>query len=343
MILDQNDPKELARYQEFVRNYPDAQYTQDTAWADVKSNWTPEYIFLENTEGDIYAALSIIMIEALTGKMFMYAPKGPVCDFRDTETVEALISEAQILAEKYDAFLLRIDPEYPEDDKLVEKYRSLGYKFRSKETYIHDFTQPRYNMLMDFSGISLEGSPDDEEYGFELFSSKMRSNIRRAIRDGAEVAYVNGEDVEQKYLDAFYEQIVQMAERQGINHRPKVYFERLLAAYPESRLCIIKHEEDVLCSSISIPFGNKVMYLYAGSSNVKRNINSSELMIYELFKWTYELGKKYFDFGGVFSTDRSDGLYKFKRRFTGDEGLHKFIGELDVVYDELAYAEYLKK
>jgi hypothetical protein len=48
--------------------------------------------------------------------------------------------------------------------------------------------------------------------------------------------------------------------------------------------------------------------------------------------------------GGIFSTDASsDGLYRFKRKFVRKDDYTRFVGELDVVYDEDLYKEFKKK
>ncbi|MFZ3577043.1 GNAT family N-acetyltransferase [Virgibacillus sp. DJP39] len=59
---------------------------------------------------------------------------------------------------------------------------------------------------------------------------------------------------------------------------------------------------------------DKLMYyLYAVSTNVKRNFNPNHLMNYEMIKWGIETGATQYDFGGFF--EKSDGLYK--RRVNG--------------------------
>ncbi|PZP94144.1 MAG: hypothetical protein DI581_07325, partial [Staphylococcus capitis] len=47
----------------------------------VKENWSSDYIYLEENK-QIIAAMSVIGIQNPNGKYFLYAPRGPVCDFR---------------------------------------------------------------------------------------------------------------------------------------------------------------------------------------------------------------------------------------------------------------------
>ena len=93
-VLDKNDKDAVARYNEFVRNSPFTHAMQDMNWADVKNNWTSDYIYTEE-DGNITAAMSVLGIKAVGEKTFLYAPRGPVSDFYDIDTTKRLIEEAK--------------------------------------------------------------------------------------------------------------------------------------------------------------------------------------------------------------------------------------------------------
>lgn len=323
-----NNDQDLIRYNDFVRNSEYARPMQDTNWSKIKSNWTHGFVYLEENK-QIIAAMSVIGIKNTNGKHFLYAPRGPVCDFKDTKLVEALIKEAEPLREKYDAFLLRMDPELNFDEKLVYDYRKMGYDFRSVGIDTHAFTQPRYNMIIDLSS-------QDEDEIFESFSSKGRYNIRKSIRAGIKTICKTDEES----LDIFYELTKIMAERQGIGHRPKDYYQRLIK-YLNGEIFVSYFEDKALSASLLIPYGNKVYYLYAASSNEMRNKMPNYNMIWEEIKWCLENGYDYLDLGGTFSLDTNDGLYRFKQSFCYPDKYSNFIGELDVVYDREKYEEFL--
>lgn len=323
-----NNDQDLKRYNDFIRNSEYARPMQDTNWSKIKSNWTHDFVYLEENK-QIIAAMSVIGIKNTNGKHFLYAPRGPVCDFKDTKLVEALIKEAEPLREKYDAFLLRMDPELNFDEKLVYDYRKMGYDFRSVGIDTHAFTQPRYNMIIDLSS-------QDEDEIFESFSSKGRYNIRKSIRAGIKTICKTDEES----LDIFYELTKIMAERQGIGHRPKDYYERLIK-YLDGKIFLSYFEDNPLSASLLIPYGNKVYYLYAASSNEMRNKMPNYNMIWEEIKWCLENGYEYLDLGGTFSLDTNDGLYRFKQSFCYPDKYSNFIGELDVVYDREKYEEFL--
>lgn len=324
-----NNEKDMERYNEFVRNSRYSKPFQDTNWSKVKDNWTHDFLYVEDNNGKITGALSVIGVKNDNGKYFLYAPRGPVCDFNDYELVESLIKEAEVLKEKYDAFLLRIDPEHIFDEKAIYEYRKRGYDLRTFPTDTHSFTQPRHSMV-------LEIADRDEDEILASFSSSTRRNVRKGYKKDLHTIH----STDGTAIDTFYELTKIMADRQEIGHRPKEYFERLVE-YMNGHMFTTYCEDQALSSCILIPYNDKAYYLYAASSNEKRNLMPNYQMIWESIKWSKDNGYKYYDFGGVFSLDINDGLYHFKEGFTGIEGINNFIGELDVVYDREKYNEFI--
>ena len=321
--------EELERYTEFIRNSEYGKPMQDPNWSKVKENWTADFIYIEEN-GHIIGAMSVIGVKNPNGKYFLYAPRGPVCDFKNYDLVQKLIEEAKSLAEKYDAFLLRMDPEVDFNDKIIYEYQKRGYDFRTYGTDNRSFTQPRYNMILEIE------SQDDDTL-FENFSSATRRNIRKSYRNEIKTVRETNENT----LDTFYELTKIMADRQEIGHRPKDYFQRLID-HLGGQIFTSYYEGKALSSSLLIPYNDKVYYLYAASSNENRNKMPNFNMIWEEIKWSKENGYKYFDFGGVFTVDSQDGLYRFKEGFCYPDKFTAFVGELDVVYDREKYNEFIK-
>ena len=101
-------------------------------------------LLIRDNEGKIKATLSLLIRKLpYINACMMYAPRGPVCDIDDEESFKKLIEEADKLAKKYKAFMLKIDPyvEYQERDNngdIVEEGNNnkdshknlidLGYK-----------------------------------------------------------------------------------------------------------------------------------------------------------------------------------------------------------------------
>ncbi|RIX50963.1 peptidoglycan bridge formation glycyltransferase FemA/FemB family protein [Paenibacillus nanensis] len=331
-IVDITNKAEYERYQRFIRTSPYATTTQDTGWSEVKSNWIPLYVYLEEA-GEIIAAMSVLMVNAVGEQKLAYCCKGPVCDPTDVALVDRLMKEAEAAARDYGAFVLRIDPETPFDEELHKQYAELGYVLRNRNVSSKDTTQPRFNMVLDLKGKT-------EQELLDGFHHKTRYNIRLSERKGVTTRYSQ----ESSDLELFHQLYVVMSNRHGISYRPYPYFARMLEAYRDyTRIYIAEHEGDTIAAAVAISYGDKTWYIYGASGNEKRNLMAPHLLQWEMIKWALEQGKNRYDFGGVFKLDASDGLYKFKEGFCHPDRYTEYIGEIDRVFDEEAYQKFVNQ
>lgn len=330
-IVDQKDPQQLRRYEEFITHSPYGNLMQDCRWAYVKKGWVGEQVTLEKN-GEITAALSIIFAHAVGGRTLAYAPRGPVCDPYDTETVLALIKEAEPVLKKHQAFLLRLDPEVRYDETLCEKYAAAGFRVRSRNVGIHDQIQPRFNMFLPLKGRSFEEL-------MPTFAEKTRYNVRLSHRKGVTVRWSR----EPADLKAFFQLYLTTCERDQIGHRPYDYFERMLEAYGDyARIYVAEFEGEPLAAAIALHYGQKVFYIYGASGNEKRNLMPAYAMQAEMIRWAVELGVTFYDFGGVYSLTKENGLYRFKEGFCHEEGVTELVGEFDRVRSRFWYWAFVK-
>ncbi|WP_350344412.1 peptidoglycan bridge formation glycyltransferase FemA/FemB family protein [Proteinivorax tanatarense] len=337
-ILELENEEEVKRYESFIENSNHGHMMQSVYWSLVKNNWDRDYIFLENDEGDIEAALSILSIKNDGKNAFMYAPRGPVCDFKDISLVKKLIEEAKKVAKRRNGFFLRMDPEVRYSDKIIDEYRSRGFIIRSREQNNEkSFSNPRNNMVLDITDQSI----DDVMAGF---TSKQRNKIRKTYKRGLSTQMISTDD--EKFvtaLNTFYNLTEIMAKRQGISYRPRDYFERLFKAFKTAKIFETKDKDnEVLSSCIIITYNKKCFYIYSASSNNKRNYNASTQMNYEAIKYAVSKNMEEYDFGGVYGLDTSDALYAFKYSFCGHSGHKELIGELDVVFNQKLYNDFIK-
>lgn len=322
-LLDKSNTADARRYDEFVRNSPYGSMMQDRLWAGVKDDWGNEHIYLER-DGEIVAAMSILIKRLPGGFSMLYATRGPVCDVTDVQLVQELLKEAEGIAKKNKAIMLKFDPEVAYSAEMYAAYKNAGFHLTSQDDDQEKLIQPRKNMI-----LYLEDH--DEESIMMKFSKKGRSTIRGAFKKGVEVRYSRSEED----LKLFYETYRTMSERNNITTRPIEYFKQILDSYEDSRVYIAYHEDDILAGALTIHYHGKMYYLYAGSSNVKRNLNPNHAMNYEMIKWAIEVGAKQYDFGGFFEV--SDGLYIFKKSFCDKDGPTEYIGEIDKVYKPFMY------
>lgn len=331
-ILDQNNAAAVARYTEFIAHSPWGNLMQDRGWAYVKKGWVGEQVYLEES-GAITAAMSIIFAPAVGGRTLAYAPRGPVCDPYDTETIRRLLQEARPALQRHRAFLLRFDPETIYDDTLCDAYRRIGLRIRARNCGIHDQIQPRFNMFLTIEGKSFEEL-------MPTFGEKTRYNIRLSQRRGITTRWAT----DPQALETFFELYLITCERDGIGHRPKDYFERMMEAYgPERcRICLAEYEGEPLAAAIALHYGRKVFYIYGASGNEKRNLMPAFAMQAEMIRWACSLGCDFYDFGGVYSLSKEDGLYRFKEGFCHGQGVTELAGEFDWVQSRFWYWAFLR-
>lgn len=330
-LLNLDDARDVARFADFLEGNRHAAITQALAWRDVKSNWTPYYVYLEDADGEIEASMSILTIGTPTGKTFAYATRGPVCSVDDVEMVARLYDEAEKYVVDSNVFLLRTDPEVLYSQELAARYENAGFRLRNRGIDPHSTIQPRLNMRLELDGQT-------EESLMASFHSKTRYNIRLAGRKGVTVSYASTPDD----VRDFFEVHKIMAERQGISHRDEAYFQRMAQAYGDDlRVYRAEFDGQLLAAAMCISYGHTTWYAYGGSSNEHRNLMPNYLMQWEMIRWALERGTTYYDFGGFFVADPEDGLFRFKSGFVGTDNISEYIGEIDRVYDDEAYEAFI--
>ncbi|QJC21420.1 lipid II:glycine glycyltransferase FemX [Arcanobacterium buesumense] len=324
------------RYEDFVGSSPYGTFMQSVGWAQVKNNWDADYVYVEDEAGNIKAAMSLLSISNDGGRSsFTYGPGAPVCDFSDRELVEELIAEAEPVLRQRHSFLLRLGVFQPWNRGLIELWQDSPYVVRSQELLPRVFTNPRTEMVLDLADF-------DAVDPLASFSSKTRNKIRKAGKNGVSTRYVTVDSSDYYHvLDEFYRLIEIMAQRHGISHRPYVYFDRLIRAYPNARLWISEHESgQVLAACIVISYNQVASYVYSASSDLMRHHRATYQMNYEAIAQAVSEGMCSYNMGGILAVDPTEGLYQFKESFTGKTGVREYFGELDIIRDHAGYGQF---
>ncbi len=332
-ILDKNNKEDVKKYKEYLNSSPYTRLTQAIEWGKVKANWNQEIVYLEEN-GKIIASMMILIQDIpINNATFMYAPRGPVCDITDIELVKRLIDEVKPLAKKYNSYLLKFDPPVKYSDELNNLYLKNGFKTSGKNPNHDEVIQPSFDAILNIKDMT-------EEELIKGFSEKTRYNIRLSARKGVKVYYSRKEED----LKIFYDLYKITCDRDKIGCRDYDYFKRMLDAYDEEhlRIYVAEHENDKLSAAIAINYGPEMFYLYGASSNEKRNLMPNYSMQWEMIKWAIEKKCEIYNFGGIIHLDKDNGLYKFKVGFCREEGIFKYLGEIDCIYNKRVYFLYKK-
>lgn len=332
-MLDRKDQKMVEAYQNFVRTTPSARVTQDLGWGAVKNNWEARDFYVQDDQGQLQAALSVLLTNTTSGKKFAYASKGPVMATFDLDLLDTLLAEA--LPHLEDAYVLRMDPEVPYSAELNQALQARGYQTRNRNVAaagMHATIQPRLNMIMDLTAFP------EAQATLDLYPSKTKSKLKRPIRDGVTVS----QGASEADLDDFYTTYEAMAKRHGITYRPKTYFERMLKTFGGDimQIFVARREGQLLSTGIGFKYGDKVWYMYAGSVDGETYYAPYAVQT-AMIQWALDNGSHYYDMGGIGAEDRSDHLYLFKHVFVKAPAT-EFIGEIDRVLDPAIYAQLVK-
>ena len=321
-------------YKEFLSNHERCNFQQSLEWGNVKEAWEKQVILSTDEKGIIRGSLCVWIRKIPIFGNIMYSARGPVCDIHSEEVLKDLTEGANELAKKYNAFVLRIEPDIKKEDtefrKIVE---NLGYKIKDDSKNFKDEIQPRFGFQLD-----IKGKTEDEI--LKNCHQKTRYNIRLASKKGVVIKEGTRED-----LADFHKIMVETGERDDFIIRSLSYFQKMydeLVPSGHMKLLMAYHEDKPIAGIIPIIYGRKVWYLYGASSNSHRNLMPNYLLQWTMIKEAIERKADVYDFRGVSGVVDENhpqyGLYRFKKGFGAE--FTEFIGEVYMPYQPLKYRLY---
>lgn len=329
-LLEEKDKEE---YKKFLESHDRCNFQQSLEWGNVKTSWKKEVILSEDKDGKIRGSLCVWIRKIPIFGNIMYSARGPVCDLYDEEVIQDLVEGSNLLAKKYKAFVLRVEPDIlKSDEKFREIISKKGFKIKDDSKDFKDEIQPRFVFR-----LNLKGKTEDQI--FAEFHQKTRYNIRLATKKGVVIKEGTKED-----LKDFHNIMVETGERDNFIIRSLEYFEKMYdeMAPKHMKLLMAYHEEQPIAGIIPIMYGNKVWYLYGASSNKHRNLMPNYLLQWTMIQEAIKMGVDMYDFRGVSGVvDESHpqyGLYRFKKGFNAE--FTEFIGEIYIPYKPLIYKLY---
>ena len=184
------DESNLEKYNEFLKKHDRCNFQQSIEWGKVKAPaWKNEIVLAEDKDGNIVGSISVLIRKIPIFGNLMYSSRGPVCDIHNKEVLEQLTNGLKELAKKYNAFVLKIEPDIKSDDQEFRKIvTELKYKIKDDAKNFSEEIQPRYVFRLD-----IKGKTEDEI--FKAFHQKTRYNVRLATKKGVVVKEGPREDL----------------------------------------------------------------------------------------------------------------------------------------------------
>jgi peptidoglycan pentaglycine glycine transferase (the first glycine) len=326
------------KWNEFV-SASDGSILQSYEWGELKAKfgWKPLRIALEDPSthsvrsGHGFVAGASILIKQLPifKRPVFYIPQGPVVDFKDSKTLNALLSEIKRIAREHGAVSLKIDPPIEEGPEVEKILRFIGFIRNKKQI------QPRATYYIDLN------LPTDKLMA--SFEEKTRYNIRLSEKKGVTVQEVNTD----KGIADFYCLYEQTAKRDEFLIHPYSYYsniKELLIDRGLASLFIAYYKDRPVAGVFIFKFGRRIWYMYGASSSEARNVMPNHGLHWHVIKWAKEKGYTLYDLWGIPANPNEKhplwGVYRFKKGFNGR--LVKYVGAYDLPFDRLMYFVFEK-
>lgn len=316
-----------AEFDSFVRSHPKGHMMQTSAWGKVKKEWEWVGFICRDNGGNIKGVCAVILRQIpMTPFKMMYAPRGPVCDLGDLDTVRALLGAARDYGIKNKAYTFKIDTDtLASNTEYIDALKDMGFNFKEHGTGF-DTIQARYIFRLNVEGKT-------EEEVMASFHPKTRYNTRLAARMGVTVEIKGIEACEE-----FHELMLITGERDSFATRDTSYFERIMNAFgDDARIYLAKYEGKTIAGALDVHCGDKVWYVYGASSNEYRNVMPNYLVQWEMIRWAIAEGCRYYDFRGGYPDENNPlhGIFKFKKGFCND--YMELMGEADLIINKFGY------
>ena len=332
-IMNLVNDSNIEKYNSFLKSHDRCNFQQSIEWGKVKvDNWKNKIVLVQDKNGNIIGSISVLIRNIPIFGNIMYSSRGPICDIHDEEVLKQLTDGLKELAKKYNAFVLKVEPDIKSNDKeFREIVTKLGYRIKDDAKNFSEEIQPRYVFRLD-----IKGKTEDEI--FKAFHQKTRYNIRLATKKGVVIKEGTRED-----LKDFHEIMKVTGKRDNFIIRPLEYFEKMYDELGDhAKLLMAYYEGKPISGIFDIDYGNKVWYLYGASSNEHRNLMPNYLLQWEGIKYAINKEKDIYDFRGVSGVlDESHpqyGLYRFKKGFNAE--FTEFIGEIYISFKPMTYKLY---
>jgi lipid II:glycine glycyltransferase (peptidoglycan interpeptide bridge formation enzyme) len=271
----------------------------------------------------------------------LYAPRGPVLDWRNGELTDQVLRELNALSARPGVLQIKIDPDVPvgygppesseaEDDPvgraLSDRLPALGYRLSPEQV------QFRNTFVLDLR--------PGEDHLLAAMKQKTRYNIRLAERHGVQV-HAAGIDE----LSKLYQMYAETSVRDGFVIRSWDYYQDVWGHFVQAGLAqplVAEVEGQAVAALIVYRFGARAWYLYGMSRDLHRDKMPSYLLQWEAIRWSKAAGCTHYDLWGA--PDRFDtadpmwGVFRFKEGLGGR--LVRTIGAWDATSRPTAYRLY---
>jgi peptidoglycan pentaglycine glycine transferase (the first glycine) len=320
---------------------PNPPLLQTAEWAKVKGKygWQPIPVEWLNDMGETIAMASILKKQVKIKGVrlplsILYAPKGPVLDWNNTQLAEQVLADIKKLTKKEQAIFVKIDPEiitnsFSNQETTAEE---IGYQTVDSHFALDDEWHFSQDQIQFRNTITIDLAKEEETLLAEM-KQKTRYNIRLAGRKGVSVREGNKED-----FAMLYRMYAETSLRDGFIIRHENYYLDVWRSFFDKRMMtplIAEYDGQPLAGLMLFHFDRTAYYIYGMSTNEYRNLMPTYLLQWAAIQKAKSLGCLIYDlWGAPNNIDESDpmwGVYRFKIGLGGQTvctiGAHDYVAK----------------
>ena len=275
------------RWTDFVERAPDATLYHQIAWRDVIEKCFKQrayYWIAENPAEEVMGVLPAVRLRSVFFGDYIvslpYFTYGGPCAV-DSATRSALVSTAIETAKAEGISHIEFRCQQPESMGLVTKTSKVSMRL---------------------------ALPPDSEVLWKSFSSKLRSQIQRPLKEGMRVVLGKAE-----LVDDFYEVFAVNMRDLGTPVYPKRFFRNMLEAFPEtSSICAVYSGPTPVAAGFLIGFKEMLEIPWASSLRSQNRFSPNMILYWTVLKYACEQRYRVFDFG---RSTPDEGTYRFKAQW----------------------------
>lgn len=309
-------------YASALAELPEASFLQSWEWGEWQKYMGKRVVRTITTEANKVMAASQWVELPPKNIPVWYAPRGPVVS-NDLFNLPDFLKAHKKCFKK--ALALRLEPE-----ELIPNLSNSGIKIAP--------SQPEKTIIVNLASSAEKLLSDMHE--------KTRYNIRVAKRHEVNIHSISAKNLTSQDIETCLNLLNATAKRQGFRDHSRSYIKSLLEFFGKLesadftvKVYFAKHESDILCTAVMIDYSATRMYMYGGSSEIKRNVMAPYLLHWQAIGDAKELGLKYYDLGGIETVNKKTaGFTKFKQGFGGNEITYP--GTWDIPFKPVIYRAY---
>ncbi len=192
--------------------------------------------------------------------------------------------------------------------RLSQELKIRNIQLRGQLLYSDINSLPSFTQLESRKSRMLLYLPESSETLFMGFKAKLRSQVRKAEKNGVVFRWAGKDGI-----DSFYSIFCNNMRDLGSPVHSRKFFAAIMDHFGEkARIGVAEYEGKCISAGLILSLNEQTSIPWASSLRKYNNLASNMLMYWNFLKYAVDSGKKLFDFGR--STD-NEGTFHFKSQW----------------------------